>query len=97
MILKTEAAEAILHYGFEKLGFSRLICRIDQENLASIKVATKIGLTFEREDKEEMGPFLIYSRNKWAVHRRFPPPLLGRVSYPYLSLRAFFAQQSRFS
>ena len=37
--LGTEAAQAILQYGFEQLGLSRLICLIDQENQASIKVA----------------------------------------------------------
>jgi ribosomal-protein-alanine N-acetyltransferase len=62
--LGTEAAQAILDYGFEHLGLSRLICLIDQDNLASIKVATNIGMTFEREARDEMGPFLIYSRNK---------------------------------
>ncbi len=62
--LGTEAAQAILEYGFEKLNLSRLICLIDEENLASIKVAEKIGMTFEKEGKDEIGPFLLYSRNK---------------------------------
>ena len=62
--LGTEAAQAILHYGFEQLRLSRLICLIDRENQASIKVATNIGMTFEKEGKDETGPFLVYSRNK---------------------------------
>lgn len=62
--LGTEAAQAILRYGFEKLGLSRLICLIDRENQASINVATKIGMTFEKEGRDEQGPFLLYSRNK---------------------------------
>jgi len=62
--LGTEAAGAILAYGFEHLQLSRLICMIDRENLASIGVATNIGMTFERETEDEKGPFLIYSRNK---------------------------------
>ena len=61
--LGTEAAQAILDYGFEKLNRSRLICLIDKENLASIRVAEKIGMAFEREGKDEMGPFLLYSKN----------------------------------
>jgi len=65
--LGTEAAQAILDYGFEKLNLSRLICLIDKENLASIKVAENIGMTFEKEGKDEMGPFLLYSRNKLPV------------------------------
>ena len=69
--LGTEAAQAILDYGFEKLNLSRLICLIDQENLASIKVAEKIGMTFEKEGHDEMGPFLLFSRNK-------PPVLISK-------------------
>jgi ribosomal-protein-alanine N-acetyltransferase len=59
--LGTEAAQAILDYGFQQLGLSRLICLIDPANQASIKVATKIGMTFEKEAEDEQGPFLIYS------------------------------------
>jgi RimJ/RimL family protein N-acetyltransferase len=62
--LATEAARAIAQYGFEHLHFSRLICLIDHENKGSIRVATRIGMTFEKEAKDEYGPFLIYSMNK---------------------------------
>lgn len=62
--LGTEAAQAMLEYGFEKIHLSRLICLIDKDNLASIKVAKKIGMTFEKTGKDEMGEFLLYSRNK---------------------------------
>jgi RimJ/RimL family protein N-acetyltransferase len=40
---------------------SRLICLIDEENLASKKVAEKIGMTFEKEGRDEKGSFLLYS------------------------------------
>ena len=62
--LGTEAAHALLQYGFEQLQLSRLICLIDRENQASIKVATNIGMTFEKEGMDDKGPFLLYSRNK---------------------------------
>jgi ribosomal-protein-alanine N-acetyltransferase len=62
--LGTEAAQAVLEYGFERLNLSRLICLIDRENRASIKVATKIGMTFEKESADEHGPFLLYSKDK---------------------------------
>ncbi len=62
--LASEAAQGILDYGFEQLGLSRLICMIDPRNQASIKVARRIGMTFEREAEDEKGLFLIYSRNK---------------------------------
>jgi ribosomal-protein-alanine N-acetyltransferase len=69
--LGTEAARAILAYGFEKLNLSRLICLIDRENLASIRVAEKIGMKFEKEGQDAIGPFLLYSCNK-------PPVLLAK-------------------
>ena len=37
---------------------------IEHGNEASIKVATKIGMTFEKEGQDEKGPFLLYSTNK---------------------------------
>ena len=62
--LGTEAAQAVLDYGFEQLQLTRLICLIEKDNLASIKVARKIGMTFEKESSDENGPFLLYSRSK---------------------------------
>ncbi|HEX6270057.1 MAG TPA: GNAT family N-acetyltransferase [Anaerolineales bacterium] len=62
--LATEAAQAILHYGFEQLQLSRLVCLIDRGNLASIRVATKIGMIFEKEAEDETGPFLLYAIGK---------------------------------
>ena len=69
--LGTEAARAILHYGFEQLHLSRLICLIDHENHPSIKVALNMGMTFEKEGRDEKGPFLLYSRSR-------PPDLLNK-------------------
>jgi len=63
--LGTEAGQAILQYGFETLNLSRLICLIDADNIASQKVAEKIGMTFEKESRDEMGPFLVY-----AIYRK---------------------------
>jgi ribosomal-protein-alanine N-acetyltransferase len=62
--LATEAARGIVRYAFEELGLTRLICLIDRENEASIKVATKIGMTFEKEGQDDKGPFLIYSMSR---------------------------------
>ena len=62
--LGTEAAQALLRYGFETLNLPRLVCLIDQDNLASIKVAQKIGMAFEKEGRDELGPFLLFSKNK---------------------------------
>lgn len=60
--LGTEAAQAILSYGFETLHLPRLVCLIDADNAASIRVAEKIGMTFDREGEDELGPFLLYAR-----------------------------------
>jgi len=65
--LGTEAAQAVLDYGFGTLRLPRLICLIDRENLASIRVAEKIGMTFEKEGRDEKGPFLLYARNQASI------------------------------
>jgi ribosomal-protein-alanine N-acetyltransferase len=62
--LGTEAAQALVDYGFEALGLNRLVCLITPGNEASVRVATKIGLAFEKEAEDEKGPFLLYSKGK---------------------------------
>jgi len=62
--LGTEAAKSILQYGFEKLKLRRLICLIDPENVASQRVAEKIGMRLEKKVDGIAGdnyPTLIYS------------------------------------
>jgi ribosomal-protein-alanine N-acetyltransferase len=59
--LGTEAARAILAYGFEQLRLSRLISLIDPANEASINVAVKIGMHLEKEAEIDGEPTLIYS------------------------------------
>ena len=65
--LGTEAARAILNYGFEKLKLSRMICTIYPENIPSQRVAEKIGMKWEKTLDGWEGdniPFYIYSINK---------------------------------
>ena len=65
--LATEAAMGILNYGFGTLKLSRLICLIDPENIASQRVAERIGMTLERKVDGIDGdnfPTLIYSIHK---------------------------------
>ena len=62
-----EAAKGILQYGFEELKLSRLICLIDPDNIASQKVAEKVGMALEKKVDGIDGdnyPTLIYSINK---------------------------------
>ena len=59
--LGTEAASGVLRYAIDVLGLKRLICLIEPGNDASVRVAIKIGMTFEKEDEDEKGPYLLYS------------------------------------
>jgi RimJ/RimL family protein N-acetyltransferase len=45
----TEAARAVRDYAFSTLGISRLITIIDPHNVASIRVAEKIGMRYEQD------------------------------------------------
>ena len=65
--LATEAADGILKYGFEKLKLTHIICLMHPDNLASQRVAQKIGMTLERQVDGIAGdnfPTQIYSINK---------------------------------
>jgi RimJ/RimL family protein N-acetyltransferase len=62
--LATEAALTIAQYGFETLQLTRLICLVEHGNTASIRVAEKIGMAFEKEGEDEKGPFLLYSMQR---------------------------------
>jgi RimJ/RimL family protein N-acetyltransferase len=69
--LATEAARGIMEYGFGRLNLSRLICLIDPHNLASQRVAGKIGMTLERKVDGIDGdnyPTLIYAIEKQVTH-----------------------------
>jgi RimJ/RimL family protein N-acetyltransferase len=45
----TEAACAVRDYAFTTMGMKRLIAMIDPSNLASIRVAEKIGMKYEKD------------------------------------------------
>jgi ribosomal-protein-alanine N-acetyltransferase len=68
--LATEAALAIRDYGFERLGLPRLICMMYPQNLASVRIAQKMGMTLEREAEDEKGPYLIYAMSRSPSPRR---------------------------
>ncbi|MFN8185762.1 MAG: GNAT family N-acetyltransferase [Gaiellales bacterium] len=59
--LATEAASAILRYGFEQLRLTRLVCLVDPEHLTSRRVAEKIGMTLERVGEIEGALTALYS------------------------------------
>ena len=45
----TEAAKAVRDYAFYSMGLSRLIAMVDPENVASIRVAEKLGMRYEKD------------------------------------------------
>jgi len=47
--LATEAASAMLQYGFRELGFERIVAATRHGNTASIRVLAKIGMKYEKE------------------------------------------------
>lgn len=64
--LGTEAAQAVLDYGFETLNLSRLVCLIMPGNIASVRVAEKMGMAFERIGEDDFGIYWLYSTQKPA-------------------------------
>lgn len=58
----TEAAEACLDYGFNTLGYERLVFFIDPQNYGSIRVAEKNGLKKEKEVMYRERPALLFSQ-----------------------------------
>ena len=45
----TEAAQAVRNFAFTTLDIKRLIAMIDPSNIASIRVAKKIGMHYEKD------------------------------------------------
>lgn len=62
--LATEAAGAARDYAFERLGAKRLIAIIDGLNVASQRVAEKIGLRYERDAICWQRPVRIYAKER---------------------------------
>ena len=62
--LATEAARAARDYGFDRLGFDRLISVIAVGNAASERVAEKIGMIRERDTDVKGTPVHLYSMTR---------------------------------
>ena len=54
----TEAATAIRDYAFNVLELDRLVALVDPEHAASESVATKVGMTFDRDTLRPNGKWL---------------------------------------
>jgi ribosomal-protein-alanine N-acetyltransferase len=68
--LGSEAARALVRYGFEELRLSRVIAMIDPEHAASIGTAMKAGLVFEREVVMDGLRSVMYATSSTAVRSR---------------------------
>jgi ribosomal-protein-alanine N-acetyltransferase len=63
--LASEAASATLKLGFEKYNFEKIVAFIDSRNKASISVAEKTGLKFERKvEFRSFGEVYLYTAEK---------------------------------
>lgn len=60
--LATEAAAAVMEYGFRRWGFPRLISVAQTENKASIRIMQKLGMQFERTFQHEGFDVVCYSK-----------------------------------
>ena len=56
----TEAARACIEYGFQKLGMTEIIARAMLENIASIEVMKKIGMTYWKDGECHDEPAVYY-------------------------------------
>lgn len=59
--IATEAAAAWLDFAFDTLGRERIVSMVSAENVASRRVAEKLGMTVEREAMWGDRPHLMYS------------------------------------
>ena len=71
--LATEAARACRDYGFDRLGYDRLISLIGPDNLPSRRVAERVGLTLEKEIERRGMRMCVY-----AIEKSAAGPLDGR-------------------
>jgi len=62
--LATEAARACRDYGFDRLGYDRLISLIGPDNLPSRRVAERVGLTLEKEIERRGMRMCVYAIEK---------------------------------
>ncbi|HYC81493.1 MAG TPA: GNAT family N-acetyltransferase [Solirubrobacterales bacterium] len=59
--IATEAARAVLEWGFESLDVAYVTAMIDPENQPSIAVAERLGMTVLRRDELDGESLLVYS------------------------------------
>ena len=86
--LATEAARACRDHGFDVLGYGRLVSLIDPENLASRRVAEKVGITLEKRTHKWGKTICVYSVATPTVTKRSGSPRRSRPVTPSRPPRA---------
>jgi ribosomal-protein-alanine N-acetyltransferase len=56
----TEAAKAVLHYGFDAIGLDRIVAVVMPENVASKRVVDKLGMIYRRRVTDLQDEFRDY-------------------------------------
>jgi ribosomal-protein-alanine N-acetyltransferase len=64
--LTTEAARAMMRYGFEERDFSTILASTDAPNTASIRVMEKTGMTFQKREEAEGLDTIFYTVDRKA-------------------------------
>jgi RimJ/RimL family protein N-acetyltransferase len=67
--LATEAATAVMRYGFDTFGFDRLIAVPHHANRPSIRVAEKLGMTFEKRFVHNGVEVVCYAKDNPSMMR----------------------------
>jgi ribosomal-protein-alanine N-acetyltransferase len=62
--LATEAAAAATEHCFAVLGMTRVISIIDPNNVPSLRVAQRLGMTYERDVEWRKAHFRLYSKSR---------------------------------
>jgi RimJ/RimL family protein N-acetyltransferase len=65
----TEAAAHVLGYGFEQLGLQTIIAIVQAENVASVRVVRKIGLSYFKETRYHQREVQVYRKtvSEWSA------------------------------
>ena len=62
--MATEAATAVLKYGFADLGFERVIAQVNSMNRASLRVCEKLRMKFDHSVERHERTVLVFAVSK---------------------------------
>ncbi|MGF1471312.1 MAG: GNAT family N-acetyltransferase [Rubrobacteraceae bacterium] len=71
--LATEAAEALLRFGFEECGFERVYAGADPPNKGSLRVIEKLGMAFDRSTRINGREAIYHVISREALDPEGPP------------------------